>query len=416
MTTPWLSVVGIGEDGIDGLAPAARTLVADAVILIGGKRHLAMLSESPDDNRERIAWPSPMTDLLEKISAMAGRRVCVLATGDPNFYGVAATLARHVDPAETVVVPGISAFSLAAARLGWALERTALVSLHGRPLDTLALHVAPGARLLLLAEDSATPGAVAAWLSARGFGASRLMALAHMGGERETRHEATAETWDAAVPDFHTLAVECVAGPEADWHARVPGLPDEAFRHDGKMTKREARALAVAKLRPARGALLWDIGAGAGSVAIEWLRAAEFSEAIALEPDPTRRAFAAANASALGVAHLDIRDARAPEGLADLPQPDAIFVGGGVSIPAISTSLSALRPGGTLVAHAVTLESEAVLLDAYARHGGELVRISVARAEKIGDFTGWRPAMPVTQWSLTKGAGAARLIGPGASA
>jgi precorrin-6Y C5,15-methyltransferase (decarboxylating) len=236
----------------------------------------------------------------------------------------------------------------------------------------------------------------------RGFGDSHLTALAHMGGDMESRTAARAREWSAEVPDLHVLAVECVAGPNAVWYPRIAGLPDDAFEHDGKLTKREFRALALAKLMPHRGALLWDIGAGCGSIAIEWMRAAEGAQAIAIEPRADRRAMAAKNAATLGVPELDIRDTRAPEGLADLPDPDAIFIGGGSSAATIRIALERLKPGGRLVAHSVTLESEAVLLDAYRTHGGELVRLTATHAAPLGNFSGWRPAMPVTQWAWRK--------------
>lgn len=397
---PWLSVIGLGEDGLAGLSPAARALIETAEVLIGGERQLALVPPCAA-SAARLAWPSPLSALVEQIASMRGRRVCVLATGDPMQFGIGATLARRVPPGEMTILPGISAFTLAAARLAWPLDRTKMLTLHGRPLQTLARHVAPGARLLVLAHDASTPASVRDWLVARGFGGSRMVALAHMGGPRESRTQGLARDWDAEVPDFHTLAVECVAGPGAVWHART-GLPDDAFEHDGKLTKREFRALALARLLPHAGALLWDIGGGCGSVAIEWLRAEDSSHAIALEPRPERRAIAARNALALGVPSLEIRDGAAPDALHGLPAPDAVFVGGGISAATFAASMQALQPGGRLVAHAVTLESEAVLLAAYREHGGELVRLSVARAEPVGPYSGWRPAMPVTQWSWRK--------------
>ncbi len=381
-----------------GLSPAARTLVETAEMLIGGKRHLAMV---PEGGAERCAWPSPLSDVANEIPKMRGRRVCVLATGDPMFFGVGATLAARIPGDEMTIVPERSAFSLAAARLAWPLEAAALLSLHGRPVEKLALHVAPGAQLLILAEKT-TPAAVAAWLVAHGFGESRMVALAHMGGAKEERFEATAADWSHAVPDLHTLAVACVAGENAHWYPRTAGLPDDVFEHDGKLTKREFRALALAKLLPHRGALLWDIGTGCGSIAIEWMRAADGAKAVALEPRADRRALAAKNAASLGVPELDIRNARAPEGLAGLPAPDAIFFGGGNSDATMQTALEHLKPGGRLVAHSVTLESEAGLLAAYATHGGELIRLSSAHAAPLGNYSGWRPSMPVTQWAWRK--------------
>jgi precorrin-6B C5,15-methyltransferase / cobalt-precorrin-6B C5,C15-methyltransferase len=396
---PWLYVIGIGEDGVAGLAPAARTLLDAAEVLVGGKRHLAMI---PEDGRERLAWPSPMSALLEKIPAMRGRRVAVIASGDPMWHGVGATLARRVPSKEIVVAPGRSAFSLAAARLTWPLEKVTTLSLHARPIEALSLHLHPGARLLILAHDGDTPGKVAAWLAGRGFGKSRMSALAHLGGPDEARVEATAAGWSAVVPNLHVLAVDCVAGPGARWWPRAAGLPDEAFAHDGQITKREVRALALARLMPHDGALLWDVGAGCGSVAVEWLRAAPRARVLALEPKPERRALIAQNATALGVPALEIMDARAPDSLAGLETPDAVFLGGGLSETAIAICRERLSPGGRLVAHAVTLDSEALLLDCYRRHGGDLTRLSVLRAEPLGARMAWRPAMPLTQWAWAK--------------
>jgi precorrin-6Y C5,15-methyltransferase (decarboxylating) len=396
--TPWLSVVGIGEDGMAGLSPAARTLVETAAVLIGGERHLAMV---PDDGRERLAWPTPLSALAGRIAEMRGRRVCVLATGDPMQFGIGGTLARLIPADEITIIPGISAFSLAAARLAWPLDRTALMTMQGRPVETLARHVAPGARLLVLAHDATTPPVVRDWLLAHGFGESRMVALAHMGGPRETRVEATARDWSADVPDFHTLAIECVAEPGAVWYPRT-GLPDDAFAHDGKLTKRELRALALAKLMPHAGAFLVDVGAGCGSIGIEWMRAEPNAQAIAFEPLAERRALAARNAATLGVPGLDIRDGRAPEALAGLPPADAVFLGGGLSDATIAAAIETLKPGGRLVAHAVTLESEALLLSAYSSRGGDLARLAIARAEPIGAFSAWRAAMPVTQWAWRK--------------
>jgi precorrin-6Y C5,15-methyltransferase (decarboxylating) len=396
---PWLSVIGIGEDGLASLPPAARTLIDSSDVLIGGERHLAMV---PNGRAERLTWPSPIAPLVERIPTMRGRRVCVLATGDPMLFGIGATLARHIPAEEMSVVPGLSAFALAAARLGWPLDRVETITLQGRPVEQLAIHVYPGARLLVLSRDAGSPAAVAEWLVAHGFGESRIVALAHMGGPRETRAAGVAARWSVAVPDFHTLAIECVAGADARWWPRTAGLPDDAFLHDGKLTKREFRALALAKLMPHPGGMLWDIGAGCGSIGIEWMRAAGNATAVALESRADRRAMIAQNAIALGVSALDIRDARAPEGLAALPSPNAVFVGGGLSMQTIEASIERLSKGGRLVAHAVTLEGEAVLLSAHQKHGGELVRLSAWHAEPVGALTGWRPQMPITQLSWRK--------------
>ncbi|HSG95848.1 MAG TPA: precorrin-6y C5,15-methyltransferase (decarboxylating) subunit CbiE [Afifellaceae bacterium] len=399
MTDRWLSVIGIGEDGLAGLSATTRALLDTAQVLIGGKRHLAML---PEDGRERHAWPTPMQLLIDDIARFRGRPTAVLASGDPMNFGVGKQLAKRIPAKELTIVPAPSAFSLAAARLAWSLPDTTCFTLHGRPVETLACHVHPGARLLMLAQGRQTPAEVCAWLTGHGFGASEMTALAHMGGDSEARFDGRADNWAHEVLDLNTLAVTCIAGPAARWLPRTAGLPDEAFEHDGKITKREVRALAIARLMPHPGALLWDIGAGCGSVSVEWLRAAPQGRAIALEPVAERRAMAARNAAALGVPHCDIRDARAPAALTGLPSPDAVFIGGGLATETIETAIAALQPGGRLVADAVTLESEALLLAAHARHGGDLTRLAVDRAAPVGRFHGWRPAMPVTQWAWVK--------------
>jgi len=399
---PWLTVVGIGEDGIDALSPAARALVADAEVLVGGDRHLAMLPA--DDGRRRIPWPSPLAALLETIDSLKPRRVCVLATGDPFCFGIGTTLARRVPLDEMLVVPAASARTLACARLGWPAHTVRLLTLHGRPLALLEPHLQPGARLLLLSEDAATPAAVATRLAERGLGASPMTVLERMGGPSERRLDGRADAWrHPPGEDLNVIAVTVAAGPAARPLATVGGLPDDAFRHDGQMTKREVRAITLAALVPHPGQLLWDVGAGCGSVAIEWLRADPLNRAVAIEPKPDRRALIAGNAERLGTPGLRIVDGTAPAALAGLEAPDAVFVGGGASVPGvIEACWAALRPGGRLVANTVTLESEAVLLAKHAELGGELVRISVERAEPVGPYHGWRPLMPVTQWRLGK--------------
>ena len=401
---PWLSIVGLGEDGPEVLAPAARALIESAQVLVGGARHLAMI---PEDRRERLTWTSPLSDLVEQILERRGQRICILATGDPMHYGIGVTLARRVPPEEMTVLPSLSAFSLAAARLGWALESVECLTLHGRPLALLHPAIQPGARILALSDDASTPGKAAALLSARGYGESTMTVLEHMGGPKERRLEARAQDWgERAVADFNTLAIACAAGPEAAELPCTPGLPDEAFRHDGQMTKREVRAVTLAALAPAPGQLLWDIGAGCGSVAIEWMRCQRRNRALAIEREADRVALIAGNASALGTPHLKIVHGAAPDALDTLEHgeaPDAVFLGGGLSTPGlIEAAWGALKPGGRLVANAVTLEGEQALVALRAARGGELVRLAVSRAEPVGPFTGWRPLMPVTQLRVTK--------------
>jgi precorrin-6Y C5,15-methyltransferase (decarboxylating) len=395
--TPWLHVVGIGEDGLEGLSPALRALVLDAEVLVGGPRHHRLTEGA---GAERIAWPSPWDAMEERLRGLRGRRVVVLVTGDPLWFSGGERIVTAF-PGEVVVHPHPSAFQLAAARMGWPMDSVECLTVHGRPVERILPHLAPGARLLVLAHGPETAGEVARLLTDRGFGPSRLSALSHMGGPEEGRHGGTAEAWKGEAPALGTLAVECVAGPGA-WVLPRTGLPDEAFRSDGTMTKREVRSVTLARLMPIPGALLWDLGLGSGSVAIEWMRAAKGARAVGVEPRADRRALAAANALALGVPDLEIVAGEAPGALAGLPPPDAVFLGGGISEAAFAAAWERLGPGGRLVANAVTLEAEAVILALHSRHGGDLVRIAVARAEPVGRLTGWRPAMEVMQWSLLK--------------
>jgi precorrin-6Y C5,15-methyltransferase (decarboxylating) len=403
-TAPWLSIVGIGEDGLDGIAPAARTLVDDAQVLVGGARHLAMIPQ--DHPAERLTWRSPLTDTVADLRARQGRAVCVLATGDPMSYGIGVTLGRAFGRDALRVHPVAGAFSLAAARLGWPMEEVGRLTLHGRPLSLLAAHLAPRRRLLILSENGETPAQVAAFLTARGYGASRLVALSHLGGAAEETVEAAAEAWgDRRVADLNTLAVRCTAGPTAPPPGLAPGLPDDLFAHDGQLTKQEVRAATLAALRPFPEAVLWDVGAGAGSIAIEWMRAG--GRALALEPKAERRAFIAENAERLGAPQLTVVAGSAPDGLADLadraPQPDAIFFGGGLTAgDGVERALDALAPGGRFVANAVTLEGEARLAALHAAQGGEMRRIAVSRLVAVGPYHGWRPMMPVTQYCWIK--------------
>ena len=399
--TPWLSIVGLGEDGLPGLAPAARALLDNAEVLIGGTRHLDMV---PDDGRERLTWPSPLGAIVEEITRRRGQRVCVLATGDPMHYGIGVTLAETVPMDEMVIIPAPSAFSLACARLGWTLSEVEPLTLHGRPLALLHPAIQPGARLLLLSNDAATPDQVAELLRARGYGPSRMVVLEHMGGAKERRLDATAEAWQPGrVADFNTIAVDCLAGPDAALLPRTPGLPDEAFRHDGQMTKREVRALTLSALQPVPGQLLWDLGAGSGSIAIEWMRSHPCCRAIAVERYAGRIALIAGNAAALGTPGLEIVEGEAPGALDGLEAPDAAFIGGGLRADGnFETCWDRLKPGGRLVANAVTVEGEQALARWRAELDGELIRIAVSRAGAIGPYTGWRPLMPVTQLRAVK--------------
>ena len=399
MKDPWLHIVGIGEDGMEGLLPATRAVVEAAEVIVGGDRHHKL---SDTVTAERVAWPSPFNALIEMLEGFKGRRVVVLATGDPLWFSVGARIGRAIDPAEITYHPQLSAFQLAAARMGWSLPDVEPLTVHGRPVEQMIAFIQPDARLLILTTGAETPAQIAGFLTERGFGRSKLTVLANMGGAEEARFDGVAEDWDHEVPAFNTMAVECIAAPDAALLPRVPGLADELFQHDGTMTKQEVRAATLAKLMPMRGALLWDIGTGCGSVAVEWMRGARYARAIGIEPRADRRAMAAANALALGVPKLELVEGRVPEALEGLAAPDAVFIGGGLSRETFEAAWEALRPLGRMVCNAVTLESEALLLELHKERGGQLVKLMVNRAEPVGGLTGWRPLMPVTQWSLVK--------------
>ena len=402
--TRWLSIVGIGEDGADGLSPVAQKLIAAAELVVGGKRHLA-LADGLIRGRT-LAWPSPIGGAMPEIEKHRGRPVVVLASGDPFHYGVGDLLLRSIPAAETLCLPQSSAFSLAASRLGWSLQDVALVSLHGRAFEGIVRHLQPGARILALSWDGETPAKLAKLLAERGMGDSSITVLEAMGGPRERVRRATANGFDLGeIASLNTLALEVTASPDATVLALAPGLDDALFEHDGQLTKREVRAVTLSALAPRQGELLWDIGLGAGSIAIEWLLRHPSLKAIGIEDQPERAARAARNAAALGTPDLLIVQKRAPEAFADLPRPDAVFIGGGLSDPGVfEAAWSALKSGGRLIANAVSLQSEARLIEFFQRHGGELVRLEVAKAGKAGSggIFVWRPAAPIVQWRARK--------------
>jgi len=402
--TRWLSIVGIGEDGADGLSPVAQKLIASAELVVGGKRHLA-LADGLIRGRT-LAWPSPIGEALPEIEKHRGRPVVVLASGDPFHYGVGELLLRSIPAAETLCLPQSSAFSLAASRLGWSLQDVALTSLHGRALEGIVRHLQPGARILALSWDGETPSKLAKFLAGRGMGDSSIIVLEAMGGRHERVRHVTAKDFDLGdIAALNTIALEVTTSPDATVLALAPGLDDALFEHDGQLTKREVRAVTLSALAPRQGELLWDVGLGAGSIAIEWLLRHSSLKAIGIEDQPERAARAARNAAALGTPDLLIVQKRAPEAFADLPRPDAVFIGGGLADPAVfETAWSALKSGGRLVANSVSLQSEARLIEFFQRHGGELVRLEVAKAGKAGtgDVFVWRPAAPIVQWRARK--------------
>ncbi|MFD8464884.1 precorrin-6y C5,15-methyltransferase (decarboxylating) subunit CbiE [Streptomyces cyaneofuscatus] len=412
---PPVSVVGIGADGWSGLSGGAREALREAEVVIGGARQLDLLP--PECAGVRAAWPSPLRPAVPRLLAEhRERRIAVLASGDPMFYGIGRALAEELGPEALRVLPHPSSVSYACARLGWPLEDTEVVTLVGRPASRLAVSLHEGRRLLALSADASTPATVAALLTAHGFGPSRMRVLEQLGSEAEAYVEGVAETWTHAPGDrLNVIAIDCRASQDALRLGAVPGLPDEAYEHDGQLTKRHIRAATLGALAPAPGELLWDVGGGSGSIAIEWMRTHPTCRAVSVERDPARAERIARNADRLGVPGLRVVTGPAPaslpelsklselSGLSGLDVPDAVFIGGGLTAPGLLDACwEALRPGGRLVANTVTLESEALLAERYRAYGGELTRLAVAHAVPVGGFTGWRQAMPVTQWSVRK--------------
>lgn len=400
---PWLTLIGIGDNGLDSLTPPARALFEAARTIIAPQR---VLDRIDCGEREVIAWTFGIRQTLELLMARRGTPTTILATGDPMHFGIGATLMRDLEASEMRVIPSPSAFSLAASWLGWGLQDVAQISLHGRSVHGLASHVHPGARIIALTSTGRTVLEAAEILNARGYGRSQMWVLEHMGGPDERVRMMRAEQVPAekpAISDFNTLAIACESTPGVALLSTVPGLPDADFEHDGQLTKREVRAVTLARLGPVPGGLLWDVGAGCGSVGIEWMRAVRGASAIAIEPVEARRTMIAHNAIVLGTPGLQIVAGNAPDALADLKRPDAVFIGGGISHDRVfEAAWGALKPMGRLVANAVTVEGEARLFALQAQHGGELVRLQTSRAEPVGRYLGWKPLMPVTIWSVTK--------------
>ncbi len=404
----WLSVIGIGEDGLAGLSAVARSLIDTAEILVGGDRHLAML---PDDQRSRLIWASPIESSIEKILSYRGSSVCVLASGDPMWFGIGKTLTKSISIEEMTIIPSSSTFSLICSRLGWAMNEVETLSLCGRPASLLQAYIYPNAKLLILSSGKETPAIASQILSDRGFGNSKITVFEHLSGTKERVISSIAKQWQKLnqelnqelneVADLNAIAVECIPNPDTQILSRIVGLPDNSYHHDGQLTKREVRAITLSALAPNAGELLWDVGAGCGSIAIEWMRSHPRCQAVAIEK--SRTAYIAENAIALGTPNLKIIEGKAPDALKDLPIPDAIFIGGGATVTGLfETCWTSLRSQGRLVANVVTLEGEQKLFQWQQEFGGTLTQISINRAEAIGSFQGWKPMRPVTQWKVIK--------------
>jgi precorrin-6Y C5,15-methyltransferase (decarboxylating) len=397
----WLTIAGMGEDGWEGLSARARHAIETADVIVGSSRLLAFL---PKTGAEIHEWPQPFSAVVDRIRPLAGRNTVILATGDPLNYGVARKLMEFIPFAEMEIIPSLSAFSLAAAKVGWSLPDCDTLTLHGREAAHIEPFIQPDVRLIVLTADRTTIAEVARRLTARGFGSSEITVLENMGGPRERMSSFRAEALPAVdYSDLNTLAIHCIAATDAKRLSRLAGLPDDAFTHDGQITKREVRAATLAGLEPWPGALLWDVGAGCGSISIEWMRAARAAQAIAFESAPERLAMIAANADALGTPRLRVVPGTAPETFASQPAPDAVFIGGGLWIPGVfEGSWETLKPGGMMVANVVTIEGELHLYDLHEKHGGDIVRMEISHLTHVGRLRALRPRMAVTQWRARK--------------
>jgi precorrin-6Y C5,15-methyltransferase (decarboxylating) (EC 2.1.1.132) len=410
----WLCVIGIGEDGWDDLSADARDLLYESEIVLGGERHLKMLPK--DWEGERIVWSSPIREAVSKIvswrpeDSVSVQKVAIMASGDPLCYGIATKLLRHLPIEEIWIKPALTTFSLMCSRIGWSLPDVETLTIHGRPVEMLHPFVQPGAKLLVLSKGEESPEQAAKLLCERGFGKSIITVLEHLGGRKERQFSGPADSWNH--PEgaaLNAMAIECIPESNATILSRIPGLPDEAFFHDGQLTKREIRAVSLSRLMPVVDQVLWDVGAGCGSVAIEWMRTSPRCQAVAIEKSKSRLKLIEQNSQELGVPMLQIISGSAPEVLADLPAPDAVFIGGGLSSGnLLQTCWTALKPGGRLVANAVTLEGEQKLLQWQNENAGksgasgDLTRLSISRAEKIGKFQGWKEMRSVIQLAVIK--------------
>ena len=393
----WLTIIGVGEDGWEGLSNRARLAISATDVIVGSKRLLALL---PKTKAEIHEWPQPFAGVVDRVKPLVGRNTVILATGDPMNYGVARKLMEFIPFEEMTIIPSLSAFSLAASRMGWSLPDCDTLTLHGRPAANLEAFIQPGAKLIVLTADATTIPEIARRLAARGFGPSPITILENLGGEDE--HVSRYVPGDK-YSDLNTVAIHCTASATAKIWSRVAGLPDDAFVHDGQLTKREVRAATLAALAPAPGQVLWDIGAGCGSVAIEWMRSTRGCEAVAIEPNAARQAMIATNADQLGAPRLNVIAGQAPEALKGLCEPDAVFIGGGISDHGVfETAWAALKPGGNLVANVVTIEGEMHLYDLQEKHGGDLVRMDISNLSPVGPYRAMKPRMSVLQWRVKK--------------
>jgi precorrin-6B C5,15-methyltransferase / cobalt-precorrin-6B C5,C15-methyltransferase len=397
----WLNIIGIGEDGWDGLTAKSHLIIQSAKHIVGSTRTLSMLPATAATHHE---WPQPFSAVVEQLKPLQGQPTVILATGDPMNYGVARKLLEFIPKVEVSITPHLSAFSLAASRMGWSLPDCDSFTIHGRPASNLEAFIQPHAKLLVLTQDETSIAEVCRRLIARGFDQSEVTVIENLNGSKErittfVSNKIPAMAWSP----LNVLAIQCIASATAKIWSRVAGLPDEAFVHDGKITKREVRAATLAALAPSPDQLLWDVGAGSGSIGIEWMRSTRGCEAIAIEPLADRRAMIATNADQLGTPRLKIINGVAPLALEGLAKPEAVFIGGGIDQDGVFEACwRALKSSGNLVANAVTLEGDRKLITLQELHGGDLVRMDVSTLTHVGDLRALRPRMSVLQWRIRK--------------
>jgi len=395
-----IEVVGLSARGWNDLPERLRATIRYAEVLLGSRRHFDLIPSFPD--QQRLPWPTPLREGLRRLLSQVGdRRVVALASGDPLVAGIGSTLVDMLGAEAVHIHPAVSSVALARARIGWPEETTELIRLRGGDLDGVRRYLFPGQRLIILSRDGDSPAEVAQLVTDAGYGDSTITVLGDLDTEAESRLDVMARDWTGRAPTLNVICVACAGAGSAA--SLTPGLPDDVFDHDGQLTKRDLRASVLAHLMPRPGDLLWDVGAGAGSIAIEWLRSDPRCRAIAIERDGSRVKRIRGNAEALGVPGIEVLHGEAPAALASLERPDAVFVGGGGSFETLEQAWSALRVGGRLVVHAVTQETEVIIVDCWRRYGGELTRHSVEHLEPIGRYHGWRPARSVVQWSAIKG-------------
>ena len=402
-----ISIVGICESGIDSLEPSARKRVRGANVLVGSKRHLQLVPKRI--GQTHLLWRANFSQVLPLLrKPKPGERIVILSTGDPLWFGIAERLIKTLGPKAIEIFPNVNAFSLAAARLSWGLSDPMVrtISIHSQPFSAINKEIISGHRLLILSKDGDSPKQIATLLMERGFGESKIAVLEHMGGNKERRVNGTAsDNWKKySFSNLNILAVDCKASTQAVQWSLNPGLPEKAYIHDGKITKRVIRAVTISALEPMPGHVLWDVGSGSGSIAIEWLRSCSSVKAVAIERDKKQLSRIKLNSETLGTPHLKIVEGQAPKIFLKIKEnPQKIFIGGGISSPKIiNECIERLLPTGLIIANSVTIESKQKLLRLWKKYGGDLTTLATSSANSIGRYNAFRPAMEVMQWRWQK--------------